>query len=118
MSASGERTSMKSNEHSRRLVITLAYLAAVATFFAFTHMARAADGATEFWLAPPDVTDLNNVSGGEPIYLVVISAGAPSTVTIDQPANGSFTPIVINVMANTSGRVNLTPFKPSLETRP
>ena len=81
--------------------------------------AQTANGATEFWLAPPDVTDLNNVPGGEPIYLVVMSAGAASTVTIDQPANGSFTPIVINDDGKRLfSRVNLTPFKPMLETRP
>ncbi len=80
--------------------------------------ALAANGATEFWLAPPDVTDLNNFPGGEPINLVVMSAGTASTVTIDQPANGAFTPIVVNVMANAFSRVNLTAFKASLETRP
>jgi hypothetical protein len=77
----------------------------------------AGNGATEFWLAPPDVSDLNNVPGGVPIYLTLTSIAA-STVTIDQPANGSFTPIVVNLGADGWTRVNLSPFKTSLETRP
>ncbi len=82
--------------------------------------AQVAAGATEFWLAPPDITDLHNPPGGEPIYLVLMSSDVASsvTVTIDQPANGSFTPIVVTLPANDSSRVNLTPFKASLETRP
>lgn len=77
-----------------------------------------AQRGNEFWLAPPDITDLHNSPGGEPLYLIISSAGAASTVTIDQPANGTFTPIVVTVQANKSKRVNLTSFKSVLETRP
>ncbi|HEU4716573.1 MAG TPA: hypothetical protein VFU15_02015, partial [Bacteroidia bacterium] len=77
-----------------------------------------AQSGNEFWLAPPDITDLHNPPGGEPLYLELSSTGSASTVTIDQPANGSFTPIVVTVQANKSLRVNLTAFKTSLETRP
>jgi hypothetical protein len=78
---------------------------------------------TEFWLAPPDVSDLHNSPGGEPLYLLVQpQSGNMATVTISQPANPGFnggTPIVINVHpGGTARRVNLTPFKASLETRP
>jgi IgGFc binding protein len=107
---------MKPNEHSHRFLIKLACLFAL--IGASIGAAQATNGATEFWLAPPDVTDLNNPPGGVPINFVVMSSGAASTVTIDQPANGSFTPIVINVMANASMRTDLTPFKSMLETRP
>ncbi len=92
--------------------------------FVFTLVLIAAPGrlhaqrGTEFWLAPPDITDLHNSPGGEPLYLIVSSAGAASTVTIDVPANGAFVPIVVNVQANKSRRVNLTAFKAQLETRP
>ncbi|MDQ3110906.1 MAG: gliding motility-associated C-terminal domain-containing protein [Bacteroidota bacterium] len=78
----------------------------------------AAQRGNEFWLAPPDITDLHNTPGGEPLYVIVSSAGAASTVTIDQPANGAFVPIVVTVQANKSRRINLTAFKTSLETRP
>ncbi|MEO8672797.1 MAG: IgGFc-binding protein [Tahibacter sp.] len=73
---------------------------------------------TEFWLAPPDVTNINSSPGGEPIYLILSGGSTTSTVTIDQPANGSFTPIVVTVPAFDAQRVNLTPFKATLETRP
>ncbi len=52
------------------------------------------------------------------IYLLVSSAGAAATVTVSQPANGAFIPIVVNITANKSARINLTAFKTSLETRP
>jgi len=74
---------------------------------------------TNFWMAPPDVTDLNNPPGGEPIYLFIQSqSNVDVTVTVDQPANGSFTPIVMTINPQTTRRVNLTPFKAALETRP
>lgn len=74
---------------------------------------------TEFWFAPPEVTDLHNAPGGEPIYLIVTSQGSAATVTIDQPANPGFnggSPIVVMLAANQSRRINLTPFKNDLET--
>ncbi|MEO7325527.1 MAG: IgGFc-binding protein [Dokdonella sp.] len=77
-----------------------------------------ASTAKEFWLAPPDVSDVNNAPGGEPLYLVIAAGAVASAVTIDQPANGAFTPIVINVPAFGMQRVNLTAFKNQLETRP
>jgi len=93
---------------------TLAFI-----FFVFgLAFETSAQSGTEFWLAPPDITDLHNAPGGEPLYLLVSSAGGSSTVTIEQPANGAFTPIVVNVIANKSVRVNLTPFKSQLETGP
>lgn len=76
---------------------------------------------TDFWFAPPDITDLHNTPGGEPLYLLVSSMGQASTVTITQPANPGFNggnPIVVNVAANRSSRINLTAFKTALETRP
>ncbi len=77
-----------------------------------------AQSGNEFWLAPPDITDLHNAPGGEPLFVKVSSTGLASTVTIDIPANGAFIPIVVNVQANKTVKVNLTAFKASLETRP
>ena len=76
---------------------------------------------TDFWFAPPEVTDLHNSPGGEPLFLLVTSLGQPTTVTISQPANPAFNggnPIIINLGANATQRINLTPFKADLETRP
>lgn len=80
-----------------------------------------AQSGTEFWFAPPDITDLHNSPGGEPLFLFLSSTGQPATVTIEQPANPSFNggaPIVVSVAANKSTRVNLTSLKTALETRP
>ncbi|MFN8712825.1 MAG: gliding motility-associated C-terminal domain-containing protein [Bacteroidota bacterium] len=85
--------------------------------FLFPEFGRAQSG-NEFWLAPPEVTDLHNSPGGEPIFLQLSSMGAAATVTITQPANPGFTPIVVNVAANRSARVNLTSRKTLLETQP
>jgi hypothetical protein len=105
------------NHSAQRFVVELVCML-VLTMAASIATAQTANGATEFWLAPPDVTDLNNPPGGEPIYLVIMSSGAAAMVTIDQPANGAFTPVVVTLMTNAFSRVNLTAFKASLETRP
>jgi hypothetical protein len=87
--------------------------------FCITLLHSKAQIGTDFWIAPPDVTDLNDFPGGEPIYLFLQSQSASdATVTITQPANGSFVPIVVTVFAGKSRRVNLSPFKTALETRP
>lgn len=103
----------------KRYLLTRLSLALYCTILLLTapQFLRAQQG-NEFWLAPPDITDLHNAPGGEPLYLIVSSAGAATTVTIDVPANGAFVPIVVNVQANKSRRVNLTAFKAQLETRP
>lgn len=81
-------------------------------------LAQTAAGANEFWLAPPDVTDLHNSPGGEPLYLVCVSTGPAATITVDLPANGAFAPLVQSVLSNGFRRINLTAFKSQLETRP
>ncbi|MCU0431835.1 MAG: gliding motility-associated C-terminal domain-containing protein [Bacteroidia bacterium] len=77
-----------------------------------------AQSGNEFWLAPPEVTELHNSPGGEPIFLQLSSMGQAAVVTITQPANPGFTPITVNVAANRSARVNLTSRKTLLETQP
>jgi hypothetical protein len=80
--------------------------------------AQHAAGGTEFWLAPPDVSDLHSPPGGEPLYLLCSATGTAATVTVDIPANGAFVPLVRMVAANAMTRFNLTAFKSQLETRP
>lgn len=72
----------------------------------------------EFWFAPPDVTFSHNPPGGVPIYLNLSTYSQPATVTIDQPANPGFTPIVVNIPANSSRQEDLSAFVASLETAP
>src|SRR5690242_17131257 len=94
---------------SGRVVIALAMMS----------LASAAQAAAkEFWLAPPDVSDLHGAPGGEPINLLLAGGPLPAQVTVDLPANGSFAPIVLNLPAYGAQRVPLTSFKAALESRP
>ena len=77
-----------------------------------------AQSGTEFWFAPPEVTFSHNSPGGVPIYLNLSTFGDPATVTIDQPANPGFTPIVVAIPANSSSQQDLSAFVADLETEP
>jgi len=78
----------------------------------------------EFWFAPPDLTQgtQGEINGGafrdRPIRVVVSTLTDPAQVTILQPANLiGFTPIVINLAANSTQTVNLTSFINQIETK-
>jgi gliding motility-associated-like protein len=77
-----------------------------------------AQSGTDFWFAPPFVTHVHNAPGGVPIYLLLSSMGAASTVTVSQPANGGFAPIVVTIAAGKSKRIDLSAFQSQLETHP
>ena len=77
-----------------------------------------AQSGTEFWFAPPDVTFSHNSPGGVPIYLNLSTFDGAATVTIDQPANPGFTPIVVSMLANDSHQEDLSAFVADLETTP
>ncbi|MFD1551070.1 hypothetical protein DNU06_04280 [Putridiphycobacter roseus] len=83
----------------------------------FLNFANAQSG-TEFWFAPPDVTYLHASPGGVPIYLNISTFSGAATVTIDQPANPLFTPIVVSMAANSSHQEDLSIFVADLETTP
>jgi len=74
---------------------------------------------TDFWLAPPAVTDGHDE---DPIHLRMSSGALPATITISQPANSaSFNggaPIVVSLGANSSTFIDLTPDIANLETFP
>lgn len=63
---------------------------------------------TEFWFVAPEVTAGH---GDNPIYLRITSFGAASTVTINQPANPLFPDTILNVPANGTSTLDLTPWK-------
>jgi gliding motility-associated-like protein len=59
---------------------------------------------TEFWFAAPEVS--NGYAGGNfdaPVRFILSTYDQSATVTLSQPANSSFTPIVQIVNSNTSG---------------
>ncbi len=63
--------------------------------------------STNFWFAAPDLQQLHN---DRPIFLRIAAFKTASTVTISIPANPAFTPITVNVNANTSTSVDLTSY--------
>jgi gliding motility-associated-like protein len=68
---------------------------------------------TIFWFAAPEVA---SSLGDSPIKLRFLSYEDAASITIDQPANGGFTPIVINLTANDLDSVNLSAFLASVES--
>ena len=69
----------------------------------------------EFWFVAPEVTSGH---GDNPIRFVFTAFGQPSTATISMPANGGFTPIVVNIPANGTENVDMTPYKAQIENNP
>jgi len=68
---------------------------------------------TIFWFAAPDIS---TAEGQSPVYLKFQSYSSPAVVTVSQPANGLFTPVVINLSANDNDSINLTPFIAQVES--
>ncbi|MBP6359125.1 MAG: IgGFc-binding protein, partial [Sediminibacterium sp.] len=60
---------------------------------------------TTFWFAAPD---LQEAHGDRPIFLRFSTSNTAADITISQPASPGFTPISINIPANSSNSVNLT----------
>ena len=68
---------------------------------------------TLFWFAVPDVS---SGEGESPIQLKIMSYGMPSDVTISQPANGAFLPILVSLAANSTQSIDLTSFLAQIES--
>jgi len=79
----------------------------------FTSNALSAQIDTVFWFAAPEVSAS---TGDSPIYLRFLTYDSPATVTVSQPANGSFTPVTLTIAANTIDSVNLTAFLAQVES--
>jgi hypothetical protein len=84
------------------------------------HQTAFSQTSTEFWFAPPEVTQGH--AGSTPIYIRIAAAADPATVTIDLPANpgalNGGSPITVNLAANASQTINLSAFVADLETTP
>jgi gliding motility-associated-like protein len=89
------------------------------TFFGIANFANA-QTSTEFWFAPPELTQGHGGTGN--IFVRLAAGDAGATVSIDMPANpgalNSGSPISVVLAANESQTVNLTSFINILETRP
>ncbi len=77
----------------------------------------------EFWFGAPDLTqgtqgEINgNAYRDRPIQVVVSTLTDPAQITLWQPANLSFAPIVVNLAASSTQTINLTNWLDQIETR-
>ncbi|MGF1533603.1 MAG: LamG-like jellyroll fold domain-containing protein [Bernardetiaceae bacterium] len=67
----------------------------------------------QFWFAAPDVTSGH---GDSPVQIRLAAFNNAAAVTISQPANPAFAPILVNVPASTAINVDLTAFLANIET--
>lgn len=91
-------------------IIRSILLLLVGGFINFTSYAQK---DTLFYFAAPDVS---SGVGQSPIYLRLMTFEDASTVTISQPANGSFTPISLTIPANSLDSVNLSSLIAQIES--
>ncbi len=71
---------------------------------------------TEFWFAAPDISSSTGLD--RPAFLRIASFKESGTVTISQPGGGGLPTQVINLPANSSASVDLTPWLNSIECGP
>jgi gliding motility-associated-like protein len=86
------------------------------TFIVCANLCSYAQIDTEFWFAAPDIT--SSAAKDVPIYLRITSFKDAGTVTLSQPAGGGLPIQTINLPANSSVTVNLTPWLNSIECGP
>ena len=100
----------------------LKFFASLAVLFVFAGGQASAQLDTEFWFAPPELTEsINPGTDGprdRPIQLVISTLEKAAKVEILKPADASFTTIVENIPANSTRIVNLTPYINGLESKP
>ena len=98
------------------------FLLSLLTFFLFFLGIQKSNAQfdTEFWFAPPELGQSINEGSprDRPIQLVVSTLNKAATVTVSQPADLTFTPITVNISANSTQIINLTPFIDRLESKP
>lgn len=79
------------------------------------HQKLYSQSGVEFWFVAPQVTD-GHVD--RPIALRISSYGTAASVTVSQPANPGFNPIVVGVAANSTVSVDLTANITTIENSP
>lgn len=70
---------------------------------------------TEFWFVAPEVWDGH---GDDPILLRFSTLGEPAEVTVELPANPTFTVQTLNIAANGTQTLDLTPWLGDIENKP
>lgn len=108
MSIEMKKTSLKKKINPQSIAKSLAFVMA----FLFSSQLNAQQD-TLFYFAAPEIS---SSQGETPIGVKLLSYDNAATVTISQPANGGFTPIIVNLAANSTSSVDLTPFIASIES--
>ena len=86
------------------------------TCFLITTLSTFAQIDTEFWFAAPDISSSTGLD--RPAFLRIASFKESGTVTISQPGGGGLPTQVINIAANSSASIDLTPWLSSIECGP
>lgn len=77
-----------------------------------------AQTGTEFWFAPPNITDLHRPTEINEVYINITSLDQDATVHIWQPANLGGVDMTVTIPANTSQKIYLGANIADLETKP
>jgi gliding motility-associated-like protein len=108
---------LPSLNYTRRVIRHLLFFFVLA---GLAHQSAFSQTSTDFWFAPPEVSQGH--AGSTPILIRVASGADPAIVTIDLPANpgalNGGAPITVSLTANESQTINLNAFVNILETRP
>ena len=97
---------------TRRIVQTLVALSAWLTLSLPTAFCQL---DTEFWFAAPEVWANH---GDQPILLRFSTLADAATVTVEQPANPAFPTQTLNIPANGTQTLDLTPWLDDIENKP
>ena len=81
----------------------------------FIFISSQAQSDREFWFAAPEVTSQHS---DNPIIFRFTTYSKDAIITIDQPANPSFSPITFNVPANQTYSLPFTIYKEIVENKP
>ena len=73
---------------------------------------------TEFWFAPPNITDDHYPADSINVYITFTCLDTAADITISQPANPGFTPITFSMAANSSHREDMSSVVYLMETKP
>jgi hypothetical protein len=85
------------------------------SIFELLTMKAYAQQDTVFWFTAPDVAAEH---GDSPIFIRISTIDEAANINLSEPANSSFSPINLNIPANTTQSINLTPFKNIIENQP
>ena len=98
-----------------RLLVPLLKRLMLVFIGSFIFISSQAQSDREFWFAAPEVTSQHS---DNPIIFRFTTYSKDAIITIDQPANPSFSPITFNVPANQTYSLPFTSFKEIVENKP